>query len=119
MNKLKHLVLTPLLAVAISLSLVSCASGPNAQTGTVIGGLGGAALGGIIGHQSGHGLEGAAIGGVLGAVGGNMVGDAQDQRYYYAGGYAPRAYYAPRSYYAPRTYHAPRAYYAPRGYYAY
>jgi outer membrane lipoprotein SlyB len=69
--------LLPLLCAG---GLVSCASGPNAQTGTVVGGLGGAAVGGIIGNQSGRGLEGAAIGGALGAVGGNMIGNAQDQR---------------------------------------
>lgn len=68
---------------ALCLGMASCASGPNAQTGTVLGGLGGAAAGGIIGHQSGRGLEGAAIGGALGAVGGNAVGNAQDQRNYY------------------------------------
>jgi outer membrane lipoprotein SlyB len=91
MKSLKRILLTPLLAVGMSSMMVSCASGPNAQTGTVLGGLGGAALGGIIGHQSGHGLEGAAIGGVLGAVGGNMIGDAQDQRNYnYHRGYAYR-----------------------------
>lgn len=71
----------------LALSLVSCASGPNAQRGTVIGALGGAAAGGIIGSQSGRGLEGAAIGAGLGAVAGNTIGDARDRdnerRYYY------------------------------------
>lgn len=75
---MKHLLLSSFCLGALSLS--SCTSGPNAQTGTVVGGLGGAAAGGIIGHQSGRALEGAAIGGVLGAVGGNVVGGAQDQR---------------------------------------
>jgi hypothetical protein len=89
----KHFI-TPLLAVTMATSLVSCASGPNARTGTVVGGLGGAALGGIIGHQSGRGLEGAAIGGALGALGGNWIGDAQDQRNYaYYRGYPARRYY--------------------------
>jgi hypothetical protein len=93
MKLLKQFILTPLLAVTLSSTGVSCASGPNAQTGTVVGGLGGAAVGGIIGHQSGRSLEGAAIGGVLGALGGNMIGDAQDQRnYYYSRGYYPRRY---------------------------
>lgn len=76
----KHL--SKVLVVASMLSLASCAGGPNAQTGTVLGALGGAAVGGIIGHQSGRGLEGAAIGGALGGVGGNMIGNAQDQRNY-------------------------------------
>ncbi len=69
-----------LLILVCGASLVSCASGPNAQTGTVLGALGGAAVGGIIGHQSGRGLEGAAIGAGAGAIGGNMIGNAQDQR---------------------------------------
>jgi uncharacterized membrane protein YebE (DUF533 family) len=68
------------LSLFAALSLVSCATGPNAQTGTVIGALGGAAAGGIIGNQSGRGLEGAAIGAGIGALGGNAIGNAQDQR---------------------------------------
>ena len=69
-----------LLAALTALSLVSCASGPNAQTGSVIGALGGAAVGGIICNQSGRGLEGAAIGAGLGALGGNAIGNSRDQR---------------------------------------
>ena len=68
-----------ILALGMASVLVSC-GGPNSQTGAVIGALGGAAAGGIIGHQSGRGLEGAAIGGALGGVGGAVVGDAQDKR---------------------------------------
>lgn len=66
--------------LALLISLSSCAAGPNAQTGAVLGALGGAAVGGIIGHQSGRGLEGAAIGAGAGAVGGGVIGNAQDQR---------------------------------------
>lgn len=78
---MKHLILSIITAA----SLASCATGPAAQQGTVIGGLGGAAVGGIIGSQSGRGLEGAAIGGALGALGGNAIGNAKDRRrgYYY------------------------------------
>lgn len=94
LKSMKSYLFGSLLAVAISSSLVSCAGGPNAKTGTVVGGLGGAALGGIIGHQSGRGLEGAAIGGALGAISGNLIGDAQDQRnYYYSRGNPPRRYH--------------------------
>lgn len=88
--------LLKLLTLVVAISASSCASGPNAQTGAVVGGLGGAALGGIIGHQSGRGLEGAAIGGALGAVGGNAVGNSQDQRNYQRQQYyrpQPRPYY--------------------------
>lgn len=74
---MKSLLISTILA---TLSLSSCSNGPNARTGTVIGGLGGAAAGGIIGNQSGRGLEGAAIGAGLGALGGNAIGGAQDQR---------------------------------------
>ncbi|MDI1313198.1 YMGG-like glycine zipper-containing protein [Prosthecobacter sp.] len=69
-----------LLTLLTAVSLVSCASGPNAQTGAVLGGLGGAAVGGIIGNQSGRGLEGALIGGGIGALGGNAIGNSRDQR---------------------------------------
>jgi len=65
----------------IALVLTGCESaGPSTQQDAVVGGLGGAALGGIIGHQSGRGLEGAAIGGALGALAGGVYGNAQDQR---------------------------------------
>lgn len=84
---MKNLFLTVVIG-ATTISLMSCAAGPNAQTGAVLGGLAGAAAGGIIGHQSGRGLEGAAIGAGVGAVGGGVIGNAQDQRnaetrYYY------------------------------------
>lgn len=65
-----------------SVSLVSCSNSPRARTGTVIGALGGAGVGGIIGSQSGRGLEGAAIGAGLGAVGGNVIGGSQDNNNY-------------------------------------
>lgn len=68
------------IALLATFSLTSCSSGPNAQTGTVIGALGGAAAGGIIGNQSGRGLEGAAIGAGLGGLGGNLIGGSRDQR---------------------------------------
>lgn len=73
---------TLVLNVMLACSLVSCATGPSAQRGTVIGALGGAAAGGIIGNQSGRGLEGAAIGAGLGALAGNAIGNSRDQRYY-------------------------------------
>lgn len=62
-------------------SLSNCAepTGPNTQRGAVVGGLLGAAAGGVIGHQSGRGLEGAAIGGAAGAGAGALYGNAQDQ----------------------------------------
>ena len=63
--------------VAIFL-LAGCTTTQKAAT---LGGLGGAAVGGIIGHQSGHGVGGAAIGGAVGAVGGMMVGDKMQKKF--------------------------------------
>jgi uncharacterized protein YcfJ len=79
-----------LLSIVSLITLASCATGPNAQTGSVLGALGGAAVGGIVGNQSGRGLEGAAIGGALGALGGAALGNAQDQRVQQQQGYAPQ-----------------------------
>jgi len=75
--KIKQIVALPMLA-ALTISLSSCAAGPNAKRGAV----GGAALGGVagavIGNQSGRALEGAAIGAGAGALGGAALGSASD-----------------------------------------
>lgn len=66
-----------LLLVLIS-GLIGCST---TQKGAGIGALGGAALGGIIGHQSGHGLEGAAIGAAAGAISGGVIGENMDKKF--------------------------------------
>lgn len=71
--------LKPLTLFAAAL-LSSCAGGPNAQTGTLVGAGAGALAGGIIGRNSGNTAAGAIIGGVTGAAVGNAVGNSQDQR---------------------------------------
>lgn len=79
---MKHIILSIIVATSFS----SCENtGPATKKGAVIGGLGGAAVGGIIGNQSGRGLEGALIGGALGAAGGAAIGNSKDrnQRRYY------------------------------------
>lgn len=48
--------------------------------GVGFGGILGAAAGGIIGHQGGHGWEGALIGGAAGAAGGAMVGSQMEKQ---------------------------------------
>jgi len=48
----------------------------NRAKGAIIGGVGGAVAGGLIGH----GIGGAAIGGAIGAGGGYVVGDAVDRK---------------------------------------
>jgi len=73
--------LTILLAAAVSLALLAatgCES--NAQSGAALGGLGGAGLGAIIGHQSGHAAEGALLGGAVGAGGGYILGNERDKK---------------------------------------
>ena len=60
---------------------VCLASGcTTTEKGAAVGGLGGATLGGIIGHQSGHGVEGAAIGGAAGVIGGMIVGEKMQDK---------------------------------------
>lgn len=57
------------------LTVVGCAENKTrVAEGAGIGGVFGAALGGIIGHQSGRGVEGALIGGAVGAGSGAVVG---------------------------------------------
>lgn len=69
------------LVLILVLFTVGCASmGEKSKTGAIAGGLLGAAVGGIIGHQSGRGLEGAAIGGVVGAVSGGLIGNKMDKK---------------------------------------
>jgi hypothetical protein len=65
------------LILLASVFLVGCT---GTQKGATIGGVAGAALGGIIGYQSGHGAEGALIGGGVGAAGGALAGDAVENQ---------------------------------------
>ncbi|OGX09908.1 MAG: hypothetical protein A2Y05_04755 [Omnitrophica WOR_2 bacterium GWA2_53_43] len=60
------------------LALTGCTTTQKAAT---VGGLGGATLGGIIGHQTGDGVAGAAIGGVVGTVGGMVVGERAQKKF--------------------------------------
>jgi len=65
----------------IALAGAGCESlGENTKKGAGLGALGGAAIGGIIGHQSGHGWEGALIGGASGALLGGIIGNEMDKR---------------------------------------
>lgn len=122
-----HRLLLSAVAVISTVMMSSCASGPYAQYGSAVGGLGGAALGGIIGHQSGHGLEGAAIGAAAGALAGNQIGAANDQFYYQSRGYASapqptRVIYQQQPVYVQPSYgygYAPPAYCPPPAYPSY
>lgn len=67
-------VVVPLLASGI----LGCEN--NTQNGALIGGLGGAAVGGGIGSMShGRAGEGALIGAAVGAIGGALVGNQMDK----------------------------------------
>ncbi len=65
-----------LIVVALFICVISgCQTNKTrVAEGAGIGGLVGAVAGGIIGHQSGHGVEGAVIGGAVGAAGGAVAG---------------------------------------------
>ncbi len=68
-------------AVVVSVGLVfvgGCES--DAGKGAGIGGLAGAGVGAIIGHQSGNTAGGALIGGAVGAGGGYMIGNERDKK---------------------------------------
>lgn len=56
--------------VTMCMMLAAVMGCTTTQKTAATGGLAGATLGGIIGHQSGDGVKGAAIGGVVGTVGG-------------------------------------------------
>lgn len=66
--------------ICVSLILFGCEStGQKTKSGALIGAGTGAVVGGIIGHQSGHGLQGAGLGAVLGGLGGALIGNSQDK----------------------------------------
>ncbi|MFM8323608.1 MAG: glycine zipper domain-containing protein [Pirellulaceae bacterium] len=81
------------------LALVSAVFSPSLQAqtyrgqGVGMGGLAGAVIGGVIGHQNDELAEGALIGGAVGAIAGGVIGHQKDQqaarqRYYRQQAYA-------------------------------
>lgn len=104
--KLKQLILSTVALASLGLASCTTEPAPHTKTGAVGGGLLGAGLGAIVGHQSGRALEGAAIGGAAGAAGGALLGSAADdrerqrQRQYHHQAPPPRrhdhGYYGPR-----------------------
>src|SRR5260370_40772160 len=64
--------MTALLGVAMLTAVAGCAGEPlsTREKGTLIGGVGGAGAGALIGSMVGHPGAGAAIGGIGGAAGG-------------------------------------------------
>ncbi len=73
----RHLVLVTTACLLVSLIIVGCeTTGQSAA----LGGLLGAAAGGIIGNQSGHALEGALIGAALGGITGAIISNERQKR---------------------------------------
>ncbi len=65
--------------VAVSLMAAACfGCQNNTQRGAAVGGIGGAALGAIVGKATGNTAAGAAIGGLGGAAAGALVGNSED-----------------------------------------
>jgi len=68
------------LIVAGSIVLSACAGMSQKQRGAVIGATAGAAVGGVIGNQTGSTARGAIIGAVLGGAAGAVIGHQMDQQ---------------------------------------
>jgi len=73
-------VVVAVIALGTTLSIdARSAQAQNTARGAVLGGLGGAVVGGLIGDHNRKAGAGAAIGGAIGAVGGAVMGNARDQ----------------------------------------
>ncbi|HEX2722769.1 MAG TPA: OmpA family protein [Gemmatimonadaceae bacterium] len=68
------------LIAAASIVLSSCASMSNKERGAVIGAGAGAAVGGVIGNNTGSTARGAIIGAVVGGAAGAVIGHQMDQQ---------------------------------------
>lgn len=67
--------------IFLGLVLIVLSGCTTSQKAATVGGLGGATVGGIIGHQTGDDLTGAAIGGAVGTVGGMVIGEHMDKKF--------------------------------------
>src|SRR6476469_8588527 len=77
MNNRKFLITAGLFASA---ALSACASMNNKERGAVIGAGAGAAVGGVIGNNTGSTARGAIIGAVVGGAAGAVIGHQMDQQ---------------------------------------
>ena len=73
-------VFTLCFVAGFTLPNASVYSQSRAQEKAVIGGVAGAILGGIAGHQNDETPEGIAIGGAVGAIAGGLLGRAEDEQ---------------------------------------
>ncbi|HUP76918.1 MAG TPA: glycine zipper domain-containing protein [Pirellula sp.] len=83
-------------------SYASTSLGQNqTRDGALLGGVTGALIGGVVGHQNKETTEGALIGGAVGAIAGGVFGNSRDQAY-------RQQHYQPQVAYP--TYHEHRTY---------
>ena len=66
---------TTLVALPLVMAFLGCSDLTTTQKGAAIGGLGGAAAGGLIGSAVHHPVVGALVGGALGAGSGALIGN--------------------------------------------
>lgn len=78
-NTIKRSAIAVLLAAA-TLGSAGCASMSQKERGAVIGAGAGAAIGGVIGNQTGSTARGAIIGAVVGGAAGAIIGHQMDQQ---------------------------------------
>ena len=97
-----HIAKNYLIYSTFFLSFASTSYGQNqTRDGALLGGVTGALLGGVVGHQKHETAEGALIGGAVGAIAGGVIGNTRDQAY-------RQQYYQPQVVYP--TYHEHRTY---------
>jgi hypothetical protein len=68
---------TSLLATSVS---SSCLAQNQTRDGALLGGVTGALIGGVVGHQNKETTEGALIGGAVGAIAGGVIGNQRQQQ---------------------------------------
>jgi uncharacterized protein YcfJ len=99
----------------VCIAAIAMASSQAAQAqsqtreGAALGGLAGAVIGGIVGHQNDEVAEGALIGGAVGAITGGVIGHAQQQRTQQP--VHGRPYYQTTPVYRQQVQHRPAPYY--------
>jgi outer membrane protein OmpA-like peptidoglycan-associated protein len=80
MNALNRKFTVALAALTVSTGMTGCASMNNTEKGAATGGGAGAAIGAIIGRQTGNTARGAIIGAVVGGAAGAVIGRRMDQQ---------------------------------------
>lgn len=80
MNAVNRKLTVALAALTVSTGMTGCASMNNTERGAAAGGGAGAAIGAIIGRQTGNTARGAIIGAVVGGAAGAVIGRRMDRQ---------------------------------------